>query len=197
MMGLMATAGFNMKGNAWRGIQEYVTREIGLERVMERLRPETRAFFAQTFIASIWYDVRPVTEVTQAAADLIEQPHAALCRAIGTYIYERDMTGIYRAILKFATPDLMVKALPLATTRYFDFVKLETTRVGPKAYDVLIMGVPADNAMTYANVTSIFIERAIAGSGGKNVSARCLAPTPGPAISGLPTARIVRQLRWE
>ena len=193
----MATAGFNMKGNAWRGIKEYLTREIGLERVMERLAPATRTFFEQIFIASIWYDVRPVTEVTQVAAQLTGQQHTALCRSVGTFIYERDMTGIYRAILKFATPDLMVKALPLATTRYFDFVKLETTRVGPKAYDVLIMGVPADTAAIYTNVTSVFIERAISGSGGKNVSAQCLAPTPGPGINGTPTSLIVRQLRWE
>ncbi len=186
-----------MKGNAWRGVKEYVAREIGLERAMECLKPETRAFFDQNFIASIWYDVRPVTEITQTVARLTGQLHALLCRSIGTFIYERDMSGIYRAILKFATPDLMVKALPLATTRYFDFVKLQTARVGPKAYDVTIMGVPAEAAATYVSVTSIFIERAIAGSGGKNVSAQCLAPTPGPTISGLPTSQIVRKLRWE
>lgn len=194
----MATAvGFHMKGNAWRGIKEYITREIGLDRINPLLKPETRAFFDQTFIASIWYDVQPVTEVTQVGAQLTKMRHDVFCRAIGTFIYERDMTGIYRAILRFASPELMVKALPLATTRYFDFVKLETTRVGPKAYDVLILGVPSETAATYTNVTSIFIERAITGSGGRNVTAQCTPPTPGPSISGTPTARIVRQLRWE
>lgn len=197
MIGRMAAAGFNMKGNAWRGITEYLGREVGMAPIIEQLAPATRTFFDQPFVASVWYDVRPVAELTQAAAQVAGQAHMTLCRAIGTYIYERDMSGIYRAILKFATPDLMVKALPLATTRYFDFVKLETTRVGPKAYDVTLDGIPAETASTYANVTSIFIERAIAGSGGRNVSAQCLDPTPGPGISGTPTSRIVRQLRWE
>ncbi len=194
----MATAaGFHMKGNAWRGIKEYISRELGFERVMEHLKPETQTFLSQTFIASIWYDVRPVTEITTVGASLTNQPHPAFCRAVGTFIYERDMTGIYRAILKFASPELMVKALPLATTRYFDFVKLETTRVGPKAYDVLLMGVPSETAATYTNVTSIFIERAITGSGGKNVTAQCTPPVPAGLVNGTPTAKIVRQLRWE
>jgi hypothetical protein len=187
-----------MKGNAWRGVQEFIQAVApgGMAAVSPRLSEATQRFFAQMFVPSAWYDILPIEEITRASALLTGETHTMHCRALADFILKRDSTGLYRAILRFATPELMVRALPFATKRYFDFVKLDVHNVDQRSYRVIVSGVPQLVAMTYITITNVFITRAIEGSGGRNVICEISTPVSAGAVSASPTVKFERRLSW-
>jgi len=194
-----AGSGFHMKGNAYRGLQDFVEHTVpgGMKAVAERLPNETRAFFEQSFAAGSWYDVLPVEDITRACASAASVPHDEICRRFGESTLERDRNGIYRALLRFATADLLVRALPYTTKRYFDFVSLAVTNLEPGSYRVVVSGVPRSIASTYIGITTVFIVRAIEGAGASNVRTTTTTPQPAGMKHGRPMVRFERHLRWD
>lgn len=188
-----------MKGNAYRGLQDYVTLAVpgGIPALMSQVSPPVRAFFEQPFTAAGWYDVMPIDELTRACAALSNLPHEEFCRRYGDHTLERDKSGIYRALLRFATPDLLVRALPYTTKRYFDFVRLDVANIDARNYRVFVTGVPRAIAYTYIHVTTVFIVRAIEGAGATNVTAKNSVPRPIAVVHGEATVEFERTLRWE
>jgi hypothetical protein len=191
-------AAFNMKGNAWRGIREFIEKVVpgGTAALLAELSPSDRTHYQQDFIPSGWYDAIPVEAVTEAAARLTGMTHAAFCTRFGQVVLERDMNGIYRAILRFATPDMMVKSLPLASRRYFDFVVMNIEQRGARDYVMHLSGIPRPVLPTYVSVTEVFTRNAISGSGGRDVRVETSAPMPGPAKDGIATVTLDRTLKW-
>lgn len=190
---------FNMKGNAYLGLQDYVNRFVpgGTPALLGQLSPAVREFYSQPFTAAGWYDVLPIDELTRACATLSDLPHDELCRRFGDNTLERDKSGVYRALLRFATPDLLVRALPYTTKRYFDFVRLDVANLDARNYRVTVTGVPRAIAWTYIHVTTIFIVRAIEGAGAKNVVAKTGIPRPIAVVHGEATVEFERDLRWD
>lgn len=193
-------ATFNMKGNAWRGMREFIEATVpgGAPAVLERLESaSTREVFSTDFIPTGWYDALATDAVTRTAAELAGMSHAELCRRFGEKVLERDMNGVYRAILRFATPDLMVKSLPLASRRYFDFVTMTIEQAGPKHYLMHLSGIPELVVPTYVAVTEVFTCNAIVGSGGHNVRVTTSEPLSGTSFDDVHTVRLEREMRWD
>lgn len=191
-------SGFNMKGNAWLGVQEFIQQTVpgGLAAVAAELPAEIQSFIAQQFVPAGWYDILPIEELTRASARAASETHTTYCRNLADFILRRDQRGLYRAILRFASPEMLVRALPMATKRYFDFVKLEVSNVDHRSYRVLVAGVPQLVAMTYITITNVFITRAIEGSGGKNVVCEISAPTSCGTVNAQPVMKFERRLSW-
>jgi len=158
--------------------------------------PQTRDFFAQFFIPSVWYDAIPFAEVTEAAGRIAGSDAAAFCERFGEYILKRDMSGVYRALLHFTSPELMARALPLASKRYFDFVTMKLQFVEPRHFIMHLSGIPQAVASAYTHVTQVFTRHAITGSGGTEVSVTTSEPQMGAFVSGIPTVVLERHVRW-
>jgi hypothetical protein len=106
------------------------------------------------------------------------------------------MSGVYRALLHFATPELMARALPLASKRYFDFVTMKLEFAGPRHVAMYLTGIPHTVALAYTHVTQVFTRNAITGSGGTDVAVTTSAPIAGAVVSGVQTVLLERQVRW-
>lgn len=192
------TAPFQMKGNAYQGIEEFLVRTIpgGMPAVCARMSAAGRAFFAQRFIAGGWYDVMPVDELTRTSAAMLGLPHEELCRRVGAAILERDASGVYRAILRLASPDLIVRALPYTTKRYFDFVSLQVEHMGTREYRVIVSGIPRGIIHAYVNITTVFIVHALEGAGARQLSYETSTPRPQGMMKKHPVMTFERHFRW-
>lgn len=193
-------SGFHMKGNAYVGVQQHADRTVagGAAAVVAGLRdPALRDFFAQSFFPGTWYDILPIEPFTRAAAAVAGKSHQDYCRALADFMVQRDSTGVYKALLRFASPNLLVRGLSFTTKRYFDFVQLDVVQLEPRSYRVKVQKIPRAVVATYQTITQVFITRALEGSGGKNVVAESTLPTEGPVVSGVPTMQFERVLRWD
>lgn len=190
---------FHMKGNAWRAMREFIDAKVpgGTAAVAAALTTShERGVFAESFIPSGWYDALPAEAVTRAAAGLAGLSHAELCRRFGETVLKRDMNGIYRAVLKFASPDLMVKSLPLASRRYFDFVTMRIEHVGARHFVMHASGIPRPVLSTYVNVTEVFTRHAITGSGGRDVHVETSPPRATQTVGDVQTVTLERHMTW-
>ncbi|MBX3263479.1 MAG: hypothetical protein KIS78_13455 [Labilithrix sp.] len=187
-----------MKGNAYRGLVEQIVRTVpgGVDAVSAHLSAATRSFFAQNLMAGGWYDVVPVEELTRVASRLSGQPHELFCQRAARAILERDSNGIYRAILRLATADLVVRALPYTTNRYFDFVKLDVQCLEKRRYRVTVSGVPRAVVQSYIPMTTVFIAGAIERAGGRDVETIVSAPRFHAVVRGHPVMQFQRDIRW-
>jgi hypothetical protein len=190
--------GFHMRGNAYRGLQEFIERTVpgGLTALLEALTEPNRSFFNQTFLTGAWYDYFPVEEITQTAARLLGESHTMFLRGLADFILKRDANGLYRAILRFATPQLVVHALPFAANRYYDFSKLSVHDVSERSCLVRVHGIPAVTAMTYITTANVFVIRAIESAGGRNVVCQSTAPVSAGSAHGEPIAKFERRFSW-
>lgn len=193
------SAGFHVKGSAYRGLQEYIASSVagGIDAVMLRLPEVARAFFAQTFGLSAWYDVLPIEDITRTAATVARLPHELFCHRYAEGMLAADDGGVYRAMLRFATPELLVRALPFTNTRFFDFTRCTVDRVEDRRYRVVISGIPQGIVFTYIHVTSVFVQHAIEGAGAKNFVARNSAPIPLATPGAQRLVEFERLLSWD
>lgn len=191
--------GFHAKGSAYRGLQDYVAQSVpgGMNAVLLRLPERARTFFAQSFSGEGWYDVVPIEEVTRTAASVTQTPHELFCTRYADAMLKNDTSGVYRAILRFASPELLVRALPHTTSRYFDFVKSSVQHIDARSYRVRVSGIPKAMVQTYIHVTSVFIQHAIAGAGAKNLVAKVTPPRVLTTLYGQPVVEFERHLTWD
>ena len=198
-MAMREKSPFNLKGNAWRGMRDFCDRAVpgGAFAVCGAMtNAENREFFAQFFIPSVWYDVMPFAEVAETAGRLAGCSAAELCERFGKFVLERDMSGVYRALLHFAAPELMARALPLASKRYFDFVSMQLEFIENHHFVMHLSGIPHAVALPYTQVTQVFTRHAITDSGGKDVSVTTSEPVDSSEIDGVRTVVLERHVRW-
>ncbi len=193
------TSPFRAKGVLYLGMFEYLDKHLpgGRKAALAGMEGEAVArFFAQPFLASGWYDSFPGVPLQHAAARIANQPVADFVRQVARWQAERDTHGVYRFLLKLASAEMVVDRVPLLATRYFDYVKVDQQRVGPKEYTAVITGVPAPLAALYMGITEPFLEVAIETAGARDIRFRWSAPEPDGARAGVGLVRLRRHLCW-
>ncbi|HEY3494344.1 MAG TPA: hypothetical protein VGK73_06650 [Polyangiaceae bacterium] len=143
---MTARAAFNVKGLVYRGTQEFYARRLtgGLESLRRQLVDEAIVrFWEQNFSPGGWYDLFPLMAINQAAARVAGLPYTELVKENAAYIAERDINGVYRLLLKLASPELVASKLPRASLQYLDFGEAEGHHVGEKRFHAVQRRVPA------------------------------------------------------
>lgn len=190
---------FHAKGTIYLGTQRFYAQAVpgGLDAVLARLSdPRLIDFLRQKFIASAWYDVGPLVPFGEAAARAAGTAHLELLRTQARAQAQSDIHGIYRLLLKLASPEMVMSRLPRAASQYFDFVRAEVRQLGPRRWESIGHGIPATWAATYMATTEAFVVRALELAGAKNVRHRWHAPETTGVAKGIPTVSIRRELGW-
>ncbi len=115
----------------------------GLENVSRFLPDDAhRAFVKQVFLPVGWYDAIPLYAFAKAIAQSEK-------RSVEEFLHERtiqaartDLTGMYKLILRVASPDMVASRLQRATSRYFDFGVSEVVESAPGRSSGKFSGVP-------------------------------------------------------
>jgi len=137
---------FHIKGLVLHGLLEYVTQNVpgGPARVIDGIAdPLIREYMKRSFLAASRYDIIPFLHTLAAAANVLCMPTSRFVAEHGAWQAERDVSGVYRLLLKVASPETVAKRLGLAWARYFDFAHLDVLSVTPGCVVLGVRQMPA------------------------------------------------------
>lgn len=191
---------FQCKGILYVDAFNYYDAHIpgGREAVLERIRGDALlSFAAQPFLVGGWYDVFPFIALNMTAAVIAGRSNIELVRSLARWQVTRQFQGLYSFILKLGSPDMVAKSLPRMAKQYYDFVRAESRRLGPKVYESCGFGIPANYAPTYMLVTEVGVILALELAGAKRVRHKWLAPAQDGEAHGVPIVCVRREITWE
>lgn len=187
---------FRIKGNAYLGALAYTATQIDLRQALTKLRnPATVAFLGQRFVVGGFYDVGPLASLAQAAALAAGRPHLAWLKEQGRVVADKDIGGVYRFLLAFASPDMVMRRLERTAKQYFDFVDVEVSERDSR-WETLADGVPEGAVHTYMATTEAYLVTALVRAGARDVRHRWFAPEPLGNRHGVPVLRVRREVSW-
>ena len=191
---------FRAKGVAYRGHLDFVARHVpgGIKRHNEAFGdPRLVAFFEQPFLASTWYDVYPLVRAGSVSAELLGITVPQLLKVRGKDQVERDLTGVYGFLARFASQRLVARGVVDAVERYFEFAEAKSEQVNPKHVRTLISGVPEDLAEWMAALALSYTEAAFEHVGAKEVRVRVQRVPCTKRKNAVPLAELLVDVRWD
>ena len=191
---------FHVKGHVYQKMIADFEASVtgGVLALLERIGDATITEFAtQHFMASSWYDALPMMPLSLAHARALGLPFHQHLRDRGRWVAENDVPGIYRVILRLASPDLVISRLPRAAMQYFNFGRSETVTVRQGLARVSQEGVPQTLVPVIAATTEGFVCATMEMAGGRRVQVRCIEATKDGDRGGVQTSRIVVEVAWE
>jgi hypothetical protein len=93
--------------------------------------PAERTFFSQTFHSSAWYDLLPIDRLGRASCQVAGEDYFEALRWRARAQAEKDARGVYKAILSFTSPEMILKRVPWMMAQYYRFGATETRIVAP------------------------------------------------------------------
>jgi hypothetical protein len=151
---------FQIKGVAYKGHISYVDQYVpgGMAGSIEMLHdPRLRAFYAQPFLAASMYDVFPLVAMGYVCARITGKTFPDFLRIRSRYQAEQDIGGVYRWMLRMASPMAVALKLPALTSQYFNFVQTTVRETGPNAAEVMSSGLPRALAAWYAPIAETYV----------------------------------------
>jgi hypothetical protein len=191
---------FKSKGVIYRNYFDFVTERVpgGREALLGELRdPALREFAGQTFLPSSFYDALPSVPLCAAAAALAKLPANELVRELSRFSVERDTKGVYRMLLRLASPGMVMERTPAAAKQYFNFVEASVEKLGPKAYRTRARGIPEFLAQFYMTVTESFLRHALTLAGARNVQNQWARPAADGDRDGVALVVVQREMSWD
>jgi len=188
-----------VKGHVYRSLLDHIRTLIpsGLDAVLPSLPTEdVRTFFQQSFLHSAWYDVLPMLPLNTAVGRVAGLTMTQVVREASRAQALRDVNGVYRFVLKLASPELVVERLPRATKNYFDFGSTEIDGRMPGQATLLRTGVPACLLPWYCAVTEGFVAVPLELAGAKDVRVRPARAESDGTKLGVETLKVPFQLQW-
>jgi hypothetical protein len=137
---------FHVKGNVYLGTKQFFAAKVdgGLPALYRAIDdPALVAFMEQKFVAVAWYDVLPAVPLIRAEARALGLPVKRYLQLRTAYQAEHDLGGVYRMILKLASPELVALKLPRIFSQVFDFGSSDARLVGPGHVEGLVLDFPA------------------------------------------------------
>lgn len=189
---------FRIKGVAYRDtIARHDSLPGGAARVRSELPTEAlKNFYDGPFTAGGWYDVFPMVAVDAAAARVKGISFEQSLRD-GTRAQARSvLNGVYRAMLALFSPSASAWALPRASSTYFDFGEVTTSRAGPQRVEGLCKAIPAPLGDWYSISCLEFSVVAMELSGAQNPRLLWMPPKPAGTRASLPLVDLAFELRW-
>ncbi len=196
----VGTGPFHVKGVLYIATQKYFETQVegGLAKLASTLEdPEVRDFIQQKFLPSSWYDVLPVAPLIRAEAEVSKQTVSTYLRHRARFQAEEDISGVYRWLLKLASPETIALKLPRLLTQIFDFGESSAEKVRDRTVHISLVGFPRPLGEWYTNAFEVYAETALGLAGAKNVSIH-LKATPDDAGGGrIPLVTLAGDIYWE
>jgi hypothetical protein len=189
---------FRAKGEAFRGHLAYVAELVpgGVDAMIERTPdPVLRRFWAQPFLASSRYDVFPLVFAGFTCAELVGTDPGAFVYTRSIAQAERDIHGVYRALLRFVSAETIALRLPKLMLQYFDFGQVEGLRASEREVHGEFVGIPAAIAPWFATVVRAYAATAIRVGGSAAPAVEFVAARDGGVAHGHPLRDLPFRIR--
>ncbi len=190
---------FHAKGSVFRStaliLEKYV--DGGLQAVLQRVGdPALRAFWEQPLLAGAWYDVFGMVMTVREIARMRGVPYFKVVQEMSRMVAEEDLNGIYRTLLKLATPEMVAPRLPRIQARYMDFGDVVVGSVARGRAEATRTGHPRILAHWYVAVISGFIPCILEAAGAKSPRVRWSPPVTDGTSHGFETVSIKFEASW-
>jgi hypothetical protein len=190
---------FHIKGVVYHATHQYFADEVtgGLEALWAQLPdPALLAFAQQKFLPSSWYDVLPIAQLISAESRAARQTLRVYLRARSAYQARKDIGGVYRFLLRLASPEMVAARLPRLITQIFDFGQVDVTIVEPGHMAATLTGYPAVLWEWYSIAFEVYCETALKLAGAATVSVTARPPEAQPSNDGVKIIQFVMEARW-
>lgn len=105
---------YRLKGIGFDGHLKWTDANFpgGRSAMLELLDPRYRDFFEQSFLATAFYDLYPLCLVGREMARAMKVPYLEFVRTRTRWQADRDLTGIYRILLKAVSAERVARLVP-------------------------------------------------------------------------------------
>lgn len=195
----MTPSPFRTKGIGYRGHMEYVAKHVkgGVAAMNAAFEDdELRAYFAQPFVASGWYDVMPLAHAGDVCARLMGVPLDTFLRARARHQVDLDLAGVYGFLARFATKGLIARGVSDAAARYFDFLTIDSHQTHADRVETAMSGVPV-SIVDWMGVLMVAYSDAVFDAVGKpGHAARYRRGKKRDTCHGVAVTDFVIEIRW-
>lgn len=164
------TSEFRVKGNAYRGHQDFVDNHLpggassqraALSDLSPALGPVWSDYLEQRFLASRWYDTYPLAVAGIACAKITGEPFLEFVHRRTCIQARNDIGTMHRLLLRLVSTRTIAKRVPLVASQYFDFVTATTHEYNEARVSGELAGVPLDLAPWWAAIANAYVGTAI------------------------------------
>lgn len=188
---------FKVKGSPYATIVEHARGiEGGMERFLEHLPDDAyREFARAVFLPVSKYDALPLVPLTRALSAAEGSDHFDSVRERSRRSAERDLSGVYRLLLKAVSPQNAVERLQKVSLSYFNFGEAAILQRERGHVVAELREIPGSLGAWFepmlAGYGPVLIERA----GGRNAVVEASTHPDGEA-HGVPLGTIRIEFRW-
>ena len=188
---------FRVKGNVYTGTKAFFEQKVagGLDALYEAIRdPALATFIQQKFLPVAWYDVLPAVPLVRAEARAMGLTVRRYLQLRSSYQAEKDLSGVYRFLLRVAGTENVALRLPRLFTQIFDFGSSDAILVEPGHVRGFVRDFPAVLYEWFSTSLDVYAATALRVTGVEAmVTSRRIEPTIPNAV---PFASLQLDLRW-
>ncbi|HSO00211.1 MAG TPA: hypothetical protein VLS89_18090, partial [Candidatus Nanopelagicales bacterium] len=192
------TSGFHVKGVVYAGIKNRLAQEPALAAKLraEITDPALIKFYDQLFLTSGWYDVFPVVPLVAAQARALGVSFDTAAAEAARARVTEDLSTIYRAFIRAASPEQLAPRLVRGFSRYLDFGAAEVKTAAPGSIEIVTRDMPVFLLPWYMPVAGTFFRIALESVGARDVRVSWRAPEDSGERKDLALCLIQVSLAW-
>lgn len=190
---------FRVKGTTYKGLLDRFDRDVpgGFRSVLERIEdPRAVDFLRQTFLPSSMYDIFPLLDAGVVGARIVGKSYRTFVREGAEYQADRDMSGVYRVLLRFASPRRVIERIPRVFMQYMDFGNIDGALAGPSRFEGVVSGIPQPVCPWIQSVLEGFIPVVIRRAGASQASVIVRPFEQERVASGVPLMTAQLSVSW-
>jgi hypothetical protein len=135
--------------------------------------PAVRQYLSGPLLAATWYDLFAHAELDLAAARLRSLPAWQSVSTASAAQAEADARGIYKVLLRFVSPHMLVKKLGAISAQYFDHGTVEVERLGDKSARMTRTGIANQLFWWWSGILDGYVTALFKMSGADGVVCTC------------------------
>jgi hypothetical protein len=192
---------FRTKGSIYLGSQAFADERTpgGWAAVVAQVAHDQALarFAAQRFLAASWYDALPLIELARAGARAANLPYPAFARQRTEWQAERDLSGLYRVLLRLTSPDVVIDRIGRMSLQRFNFGTSRVEIVDEKRVRAVRGGVPRPFASWQVAMSEPYTTHLMRLAGARDPSFLAAPSFEVDGVAhGVPTVSIVFEGRW-
>jgi hypothetical protein len=188
---------FHIKGGGFLGHLAWVDASYpgGRETFLAALSPDMREYFETMFLASGWYDLLALASAGHVCARTLGMGYREFIAMRSRHQAQLDISGMYRFLLKLASPRMVAARIPKVMAQYLDFGTSRIVREDETSVAFDLVGIPVILTDWLLGAYEGFFDVIVTSAGGKSPVYRSESSVH-PKVHGFPAVTLRLDAGW-